>query len=223
MINAYDWIVELTDKLKIYFQGRLLFVGLQGSYQRQEAYPGSDIDAVVILDILSMDDLKAYREILSTMPHNDQACGFIAGRQELMNWPRHELFQFKQDTRPCYGILDELLPPLTRQDIINGVKIGACGLYHACCHSAVHNPNQISAIRGLCKSAFFLLQAIHFLSSGEYIHSKQELFALLEGDERELVRISMNWDACSAALLAEPDTYFELLLGWSGKILNSEF
>ena len=140
MINADSWMVELTDKLKAYFKNRLLFVGLQGSHQREEAHQDSDIDAVVILDTLSIDDLIAYRKILLTMPENDKACGFIGGKQELMNWPKHELFQFEQDTRSYHGILDELLPNTEHKDVIDSVKISASGLYHSCCHAAVHFP-----------------------------------------------------------------------------------
>jgi len=59
MISIDHWMTDLTAKLKEAFSDRLLFVGLQGSYRRGEANENSDIDAVVILDVLSMDALKA--------------------------------------------------------------------------------------------------------------------------------------------------------------------
>ena len=223
MINPDRWMPELTGKLKAHFQGRLLFVGLQGSYQREEAHRHSDIDAVVILDALSMDDMIAYRGILSTMPENDKACGFIGGKRELMNWPKHELFQFKQDTRSYHGVLDEWLPGIEHTDVIDGIRISASALYHSCCHTAVHTPLSMNALRTLYKSAFFLLQATCYVDSGVYVHTKKELLPLLKGDEREILNISMNWDACSSMIIANPDVYFDLIFRWSMAILNTRF
>jgi predicted nucleotidyltransferase len=222
-MNADNWMTELTDKLKAHFKNRLLFAGLQGSYRRQEAHEDSDIDAVVILDAVSMNDLIAYRKILATMPQNDKACGFIGGRQELLNWPKYELFQFKQDTLPYYGALDTLLPNTERKDIIDSVKISASGLYHACCHAAVHTPLDIDAIKGMYKSPFFLLQALCYLRSGIYICTKKELLPLLEGAEREILTININWNAYSSTIMANTDIYFDLMFRWSKEILNADF
>lgn len=55
-----DWMNEYLNKLQVLFGSRLRFVGLQGSYGRGEATDGSDIDVVVILDIVAPEDLKAY-------------------------------------------------------------------------------------------------------------------------------------------------------------------
>lgn len=223
MINADKWMTELTEKLKIHFKNRLLFAGLQGSYRRQEAHENSDIDAVVILDIVSFDDLIAYRKILSTMPQNDKACGFIGGRQELINWPKHELFQFKQDTLSYYGALDTLLPNIEDKDILDSVKISASGLYHACCHAAIHMPQDANVIKGMYKSAFFLLQALCYLRNGVYIRTKKELLPLLEGDEQEILTISINWNAYGSIIIENIDIYFDLILRWSKEILDAGF
>ncbi len=223
MINANSWMAELTDKLKTHFKNRLLFVGLQGSHQREEVHQDSDIDAVVILNTLSMDDLIAYRKILSTMPENDKACGFIGGKQELMNWPRHELFQFEQDTRPYHGSLNELLPNIEHQDVINSVKISASGLYHSCCHAAVHTPSNIDTLKSMYKSAFFLLQAVYYLRNGAYIRTKKDLLPLLQGDEQEILNINMNWNTYNSNILAQTDIYFDLIFRWSMTILDTRF
>ncbi|MEN6635013.1 MAG: nucleotidyltransferase domain-containing protein, partial [Clostridiaceae bacterium] len=157
MIQPDLWMKELTEKLIVLFEDRLAFVGLQGSYQRNEAHEGSDIDAVVIFETLTIQDIKAYRELLSTMPDGEKSCGFLSGRQELQNWPKHELFQFAQDTRAFYGDLSSLLPAFDRQDILQGTKISAANLYHACCHAAVHEGDPLDALKGLYKGAFFLM------------------------------------------------------------------
>lgn len=222
MIEIENWMAQLTDKLKACFTDRLLFVGLQGSYQRQEADNESDIDVVVIMDTVTMDDLVAYRKLLLTMPDNEKACGFISGRQELMNWPKHELFQFGRDTRPYYGDLDGLLPQIDRQDVIDSVKIAASGLYHICCHTAVHDSANKDALKAIYKSAFFILQAVYYLRHNDYIGSKKQLHSLLEADEREILDINMNWKSRSADIDSKEDACFDLMLRWSKGVLNDE-
>ena len=219
MIQAQSWMSELTTKLINHFQERLVFVGLQGSYQRNEAHEGSDIDAVVILNTLSLEDISAYREILATMPEHEKACGFIAGKEDLLNWAKYELFQFEQDTHAYFGDLHSLMPTLTRQDIIDSAKIGASAMYHACCHTAVHDSENAFALQGMFKGAFFLLQMEYYLQSGDYIHTKRELLTLLAGDPHEILRISTCWDAELASVQSHPDSYFALLLRWAQAIL----
>lgn len=223
MIQPDIWMNELTDRLKARFQNRLLFVGLQGSYQRREARAESDIDAVVILDTLTIADLAAYRELLKSMPESSNACGFISGKSELYHWAKHELFQFEQDTHAFYGTLHDLLPVITRQDIVYGAKAGASNLYHACCHAAVHNPDSPEMLAGLYKGAFFPLQLVYYLREGTYIRTKKELLPLLGGDEKEILSVSMNWPAYSKKIHKKPDVYFELLIQWASEILaNTE-
>ena len=223
MIQPQSWMRELTAKLMSCFQSKLVFVGLQGSYQRNEAHEGSDIDAVVILDTLSMDDISAYRDILATMPEHEKACGFIAGKPDLLNWAKHELFQFEQDTHAYFGDMRLLLPALTRKDIVDSAKISASGMYHACCHTAVHDPENMLALQGMFKGAFFLLQIEYYLQSGDYIRTKRELLSFLTGDTHEILRISMSWDTELASVNSNPDFYFALLLRWTQQILAAEF
>ena len=223
MIQAQSWMSELTTKLINRFQDRLVFVGLQGSYQRDEAHEGSDIDAVVILDTLSIDDISTYREILATIPEHEKACGFIAGKVDLMNWARHELFQFEQDTYAYFGDMRSLLPQLTLQDIIGSAKISASALYHACCHTAVHDPENILALQGMFKGAFFLLQIEYYLQNGDYIRTKRDLLPFLTGDQHEILRISTCWDAELSSVKSNPESYFALLLRWTQSILATSF
>lgn len=225
MISIDHWMTDLTAKLKEAFSDRLLFVGLQGSYRRGEANENSDIDAVVILDVLSMGDLKAYRDIIETMPENEKACGFISGRQELMNWPKHELFQFKQDTVGLYGSLGDLLPEISRPDIIESVKIGVSEIYHACCHTYIHGePAELAeAIRGFYKGAFFILQALHYLRSGIYAESKKELLHELAGLEQEILLICSDWEAYREQIAANPGLYCGKIIGWCADVLSCTF
>ena len=81
-----DWMSLLRDRLLESFGDRIVFIGLQGSRARGEADQDSDIDAVVILDALSVGDLGTYRGILDRMPHRELACGFVSGMDEIARW-----------------------------------------------------------------------------------------------------------------------------------------
>ena len=55
---------------------------------------------VVILDTLSADDVLTYRALLDSLTHR-QACGFLAGQEEITHWDAADLFQLYHDTLPC--------------------------------------------------------------------------------------------------------------------------
>jgi len=69
MIDIKSWMERFTELLKETFGERIYFVGLQGSYGRGEATESSDIDVVVILDELTVDDIKSYGDMIDTLPH----------------------------------------------------------------------------------------------------------------------------------------------------------
>ena len=73
MFDINVWLDIIIKKLQKEFEQRLLFVGLQGSYNRGEATQSSDIDLVVILDNLSFEDLKKYRSIIDSMQDKDKS------------------------------------------------------------------------------------------------------------------------------------------------------
>ena len=174
MIEIKTWIAEFTNKLERTFLGRVWFIGLQGSYGRDEATEASDIDIVVILDELRIDDLKVYRDMLDTLSNRELICGFISGKDELLNWETSDLFQFYYDTTPIKGTLDCLLEKIDIKAVKRAIKIGACNIYHACVHNFVHEKSE-DILRSLYKSAVFVIQAVWFYETGKYIKSKTEL------------------------------------------------
>ena len=174
MIDIKTWVPQFVNKVEQSFGNRIWFIGLQGSYGRNEATDASDIDVVVILDELRIDDLKTYRDMLDTLPNRDLICGFISGKAELLNWEASDLFQFYYDTEPIKGNLDALLEKIDKRSVRRAIKIGACNIYHACVHNFVHEKNY-DILRSLYKSAVFVIQAVWFYETGNYIKSKTEL------------------------------------------------
>lgn len=209
--NVNDWINDLDDKLKKTFENRLLFVGLQGSYRRGEAKPSSDIDVVVILDELTIEDLKKYKQIIASMPDNEKACGFISGKNEIKNWPKMEIFQFKNDTKAVFGSLDNLVPEVTKNDIETYIKTSSSALYHMVVHSYLYDKTYDN-IKMVLKSLFFMFQAVEYLRNGKYISTKSELISLLPKEEKEM--LEMNMDSLSDS---EAEIFLDKLIKYLSK------
>ena len=113
----------------------------------------SDIDAVVILDELRINDLKAYRDVLDALPNRELVCGFIVGKDELLHWEASDLFQFYYDIMPIEGTLDMLLEKADEEAVKRAIRIGACNIYHACVHNFLHEKSD--DILPLCISLRF--------------------------------------------------------------------
>lgn len=193
--NIHFWLNELVVRLKATFGPRLKAVGLQGSFRRGEETPQSDIDAVVILDLISPQDITAYKTLLAQMPPTDShpVCGFFGGEEELKNWPRSELFQFSYDTEILYGSLEGIIKPPTRQDALACAQILAGNIYHSLVHTWVHGELTPVFLQELCKISFFMLQAVHFVRTGSYVPSKKELInTLINIQERQLIESSVS-------------------------------
>ena len=191
MIDITNWMQNFLQTLNKTFENRVWFVGLQGSYGRGEATETSDIDVVVILDELSTKDIQIYNDMLDTLPHRKLICGFLSGKNEIMNWEPSDLFQFCNDTTPIKGSLDEVIALIDENAINRAIKIGACNIFHGCVHNMLHEKSE-DILRGLYKSASFVVQAIVFKQTGNYIKNQEELLKVVSSDERAIVENFMN-------------------------------
>ena len=181
MIDITAWMNDFLQTLNETFGDRVWFVGLQGSYGRGEATKTSDIDIVVILDELSASDIQTYNTMLDTLPHRELICGFLSGKNEILNWEPSDLFQFYYDTTPIKGSLDELLTVINEAAVSRAIKIGACNIYHGCVHNMLFDKSD-DVLRGLYKSASFAVQAIAFKQTGKYIKHQKELLGVVSAD-----------------------------------------
>ena len=215
MIDIKNWIAEFTNKVEQTFSDRVWFIGLQGSYGRGEATDTSDIDVVVILDELRIDDLKVYRDMLDTLSNRELICGFISGKDELLNWEASGLFQFYYDTTPIKGTLDCLLEKIDKHAVMRAIKIGACNIYHACVHNFVHEKSE-DILRSLYKSAAFVLQAVWFYETGKYIKSKAELQNAINPPSAVLTNAQELKNGASVKF----EEMSELLLNWATALIR---
>ena len=216
MIDIDAWVEIFLQTLDETFANRVWFVGLQGSYGRGEATETSDIDVVAILDELSAADIQSYHAMLDTLPHRELICGFLSGKEELMNWKPSDLFQFCHDTTPIKGSLDEVMAVIDESAVNRAIKIGACNVYHGCVHNMLHEKSE-DILRGLYKSASFVVQAIAFKQTGNYISHQKDLLQVVSSDERAIVETFLtlkNGGTVDFNLMSET------LFAWSQKRIS---
>lgn len=217
--NIEHWLNLYTDAVKKQFGNRIWFIGLQGSYGRGEATDTSDIDVVLILDSLSYQDLSTYSQLLDTLPNRDKICGFVSGRKELEQWEKSDLFQFCHDTTEIVGSLDDILQIIDKDDVKQAVHMGACNIYHACVHNAVHEKS-MDNLKAIYKSAVFVIQAIVYLQRGSFVKRQTELGDYLEPEDR---RILDGWLTLKRGDEESFSVLSENIMNWSSKWLVHRF
>ena len=213
MIDIKTWTEVFLKALNQTFENRVWFVGLQGSYGRGEATETSDIDIVVILDELSAMDINTYNTMLDALPHRELICGFLSGKDEILNWEPSDLFRFYYDTKAIKGSLDELLPLIDDTAINRAIKMGVCNIFHGCVHNMLYEKSE-EILKGLYKSASFVVQAIAFKKTGKYITRQMELSQIVSPEEKTIVDTFANLKNGGAVDFQKMS---EILFAWSRK------
>lgn len=216
MIDITAWMSNFMQTLNKTFENRVRFVGLQGSYGRDEATETSDIDVVVILDELSAMDIQTYNAMLDTLPHRELICGFLSGKNEILNWEPSDLFQFCHDTTPIKGSLDDVLAVVDESAVNRAIKIGACNIFHGCVHNMLYEKNE-EILRGLYKSASFVVQAIVFKQTGKYIRHQKDLLEVVFSNERAIVETFLDLKKGGTV---EFNLMSEMLFAWAKKWIS---
>ena len=216
MIDITNWMDNFVKILNETFGNRVWFVGLQGSYARGEATETSDIDMVVILDELSVLDIQTYNTMLDSLSHRELICGFLSGKNEILHWEPSDLFQFYYDTKPIKGSLDELLSLIDATAVNRAIKIGVCNIYHGCVHNMLYEKSE-DILQSLYKSASFVVQAIVFKETGNYVRQQRYLLQRVSFDEKVIVETFLtiknsgiaNFDEVSSTLLTWTKKWIE--------------
>ena len=216
VIDIEKWMKAYLQLLEDSFGDRVWFVGLQGSYGRGEATESSDLDLVVILDQLQAADIQRYDQLLNELSHRDKICGFLSGKRELFHWEPSDLFQFCHDTIPIRGSLDEVIKGIDGEAVDRAIKIGACNIYHGCVHNMLYEKNE-EILRGLYKAATFVVQAVYFRQTGEYIRRIKDLILVAPDDEKKILETFL---LLKNGGNAEFENMSEILFSWSGKWIS---
>ncbi len=93
------------------------------------------------------------------------------------------------------------------------IKIGPFNIYHACVHNMLHEKSE-DVLRGLYKSASFVVQAIAFKQTGKYIKHQKELLGVVSADERKIVETFLMLKSGDAAQF---DSMSDTLFAWAKK------
>ncbi|MBR6538129.1 MAG: nucleotidyltransferase domain-containing protein [Lachnospiraceae bacterium] len=220
MVDTESYIGRLIALLRDCFGERLVYVGLQGSYLRGEATDNSDIDIMVVIDDLSVSDLDKYRATIQSLEHFDKSCGFICSKEDIANWNPLEICHLLNCTKDYFGILSELVPVYTKDDIRNFVKMSVNNMYHEICHRYIHADREksVAKLPGTYKGVFFILQNMYYLTNGKFIATKAELRQALAGKNRAVLERSVSLNKGGAYDFAES---FALLFSWCQETLKS--
>ena len=217
VLDISAWMNDFLKALEETFGKRVWFVGLQGSYGRNEETASSDIDVVVILEELSASDIQTYGAMLDTLPHRERICGFLSGKDELLRWETSDLFQFYHDTKPIRGSLDALLSLLDDAAVERAIKLGVCNIYHGCVHNMLHEKSE-EILKGLYKSASFVVQAICFRQTGKYICHQKDLLKAVSPEEQAIVEGFLNLkNGAVVDFQKMSETLFAWSKSWIGK------
>ena len=194
MFGLEKYLSDLLASLKGKFGKRLLYIGLQGSYLRNEADENSDIDIMVVIDDMTVHDLGDYKNILVSVGHFEKSCGFICGKSEMANWNPLEICQLLHTTKDLYGKLTNLVPIYTVEDEKNYIKLSLCNLFHELCHRYIHSNREKNIVRLplTYKSAFFIIQNIYYIESGTFIVTKRELIKHLKNKDKDVMEMAIK-------------------------------
>jgi hypothetical protein len=86
---------------------------------------------------------------------------------------------------------DEVMAVIEKSAVDRAIKIGACNIYHGCVHNMIYEKSE-DILRGLYKSASFVIQAIAFKQTGNYIKHQEELLKVVSSDEQAIVANFLN-------------------------------
>ena len=219
MFRIDEYIDELIDTLKDTFGERLVYIGLQGSYLRGEETKNSDIDIMAVIDNISVEDLKTYQKALVSIGNFDKSCGFICGKADLEHWNPLEICHLLNTTKDYYGELKNLVPAYTIEDERNYVKLSLNNLYHEICHRYIHADMEYNILQLpiTCKSVFFIMQHLYYLSSGDFIPTKRELLDCIQDEDKTVLELSISLQNNSDY---DFDRAFSILFNWCQNALS---
>lgn len=222
MFRIDEYINELIITLKDVLGGRLVYIGLQGSYFRNEETKSSDIDIMAVIDKLSAGDLETYRKALISVGNFDKSCGFICGKADLEHWNPLEICHLLNTTKDYYGELKKLVPAYTIEDERNYVKLSLNNLYHEICHRYVHAGRECNVLKlpATCKPVFFIMQHLHYLSSGNFIQTKRELLECVQDSDKTVLELAISLQDNKDNIGYDFDEAFLVLFNWCQNVLS---
>ncbi len=104
-----------------------------------------------------------------------------------------------------------MLPLLDETAVQRAIRTGACNIYHGCVHNMLYEKSA-DILKGLYKSASFVVQAIVFMQTGTYIKRQQDLLAVVSEDEQKIVSTAL---ALKSGAAVDFNVMSEVLFRWA--------
>ena len=70
--------------------------------------------------------------------------------------------------------------------VSRAIKTGVCNIFHGCVHNMLYEKNE-DILRGLYKAASYVVQAICFQQTGEYVRYQKDLLNKVSPEDRIIV------------------------------------
>jgi uncharacterized protein len=221
-----EWLSLFIARLREAFGDRLVYAGYKGSWARGEGRPDSDIDAVVVLDRIETQDLAAYLAVVKSMPDGGKsACGVLMSVPEVRNHePRCELAHFYYGCKPLHGTLEGFIAKPTPTDLVQEIRFRMANTLHNARHKLAlpHDLGvKVHGMRSEFKYVPLHLRWWLLLSTGTYHEATENLAnALSDPEDREMLRIAVNWEQLAEDRNERPSYYIELLERWARSMLE---
>ena len=105
------------------------------------------------------------------------------------------------------------MPEYTLEDERNYIKVSLGNLYHELAHRMIHASRErnMACLPESYKSAFFILQNMDYLRTGNFARTRRELLEKLEGEDQAVLRRSLSFSRGEAY---DFDEAFRLLFTW---------
>ena len=97
------------------------------------------------------------------------------------------------------------------------IKIGACNVYHGCVHNMLHEKRE-EAVKELYKAASFVMQALYFKKTGNYISNQTELLKYVDETDQRMIRTFLKLKNGGEIRFQEMS---EALVVWSGNLIKT--
>ena len=223
MTEKIQKLIELiTEKLKENFNDRLKLIVLVGSQAREDANKESDVDLNVILDNVSTEDILLYKSIINETDTENHACGYLGSLSEIKIWPRYDLIAFFLGSKVLYGNIKEIVPEVNNQDIKENVLNTLSLINHSVRHSIIYDDTEIAAEMSydLYKSAFFVLQYMYYLRTGDYIPKREDLKTKLSESDTVIIEMYDNWNLLKNELKNNSMDILNVIERWSTEKLK---
>ena len=108
-----------------------------------------------------------------------------------------------------------MLSKIDEESVSRAIKTGACNIYHSCVHNMLYEKSD-EILKGLYKSATFVIQANVFSETGRYFRHQKDLLNAASADEKEIIKTFLR---LKSGETADFNKASESLFSWAKSLI----